>query len=47
MGCGVTVLGVYSHVASLMIIVMGVMININYYGEMLETDDCKDITVGN
>ena len=47
MGCGVTVLGVYSLVASLIIIVMGVMINTNYCGEMLETDDCKDITVGN
>ena len=48
MGCtGVTVLGVYSFVASLIIIVMGVMINTNYCGEMLETDDCKDITVGN
>ena len=48
MGCtGVTVLGVYSFVASLIIIVTGVMINTNYCGEMLETDDCKDITVGN
>ena len=40
-------MGVYSLVASLIIIVMGVMINTNYCGEMLEMDDCKDITVGN
>ena len=47
MGCGVTVLGVYSLVASLIIIVMGVMINTNYCDEMSETDDCKDFTVEN
>ena len=40
-------MGVYSLVASLIIIVMGEMINTNYCDEMLETDDCKDITVGN
>ena len=43
----VTVLGVYGLVTSLIIIVMGVMINTNYCGEMVEADDCKDITVGN
>ena len=48
MGCtGVAVLGVYSLVTSLIIIVMGVMINTNYCGEMEEADDCKDITMGN
>ena len=46
MGCGVTVLGVYSLVASLIIIVLGVLINTDYCDEISETD-CKDFTVEN
>ena len=40
-------MGVYSLVASLIIIVMGVLINTNYCDEMSETDGCKDFTVEN
>ena len=46
MGCGVTVLGIYSLVASLIIVVHGVLINTDYCDEISETD-CKDFTVEN
>ena len=46
MGCGVTVLGIYSLVASLVIIVMGaLLVNTDYCDEKSETDGCKDLTV--
>ena len=46
MGCGVTVLGVYSLVASLVIIVLGtLLVNTGYCDEKSVTDGCKDLTV--
>ena len=44
---GITILGAYGVVTYVIIIVLGVMINYDYCGEMVDADDCKEITMGN
>ena len=42
-----TILGAFGVVTSVIIIVLGVMINNDYCGEMVDVDNCKEITMGN
>ena len=47
MGCtGITILGAYGVVTSVIIVILRVIINHDDCGEMVDADDCKEITMG-
>ena len=43
---GITILGAYGVVTSVIIIILGVIITYDNCGEMVDVDDCKEITMG-
>ena len=43
---GITILGAYGVVTSVIIVILGVIINYDDYGEMVDADDCKEIIMG-
>ena len=43
---GITILGAYGVVTSVIIIILGVIIKYDDCGEMVDADDCKEITMG-
>ena len=43
---GITILGAYGVVTSVIIIILGVIIDYDNCGEMVDADDCKEITMG-